>query len=174
MIEWLNEPRFLGFSIAQLWIFLSPILAAFFGAVLVHILGGRRSLADHKLTLDYESEVAARQVRREKLLQAYEWIDNAEPSRLDFLKLDPDERFERTKLFAKGMALVKLFGSEALCSKVDEYIEMLNGSRDFNFDDLMNALRDELRHRYGLEPTKSKYKWVDFRKVTMRESGEDK
>jgi hypothetical protein len=163
-----NEPFLLGISVSQIWNFVNPFLAALGGGYVVLRFDRAKAKESHRLTLDYEAEVAARSVRREKLLEAYELIDAALPDRLSFLELDAEEAFERTKLAGRGMGLVKLFGSENLCESVDKYVEMLNGNGNFNSSDFMNDFRDELRGSYGLKTTASRYRWVDFMKKNIK------
>ena len=159
----------MGLSISQIWSILSPFLAAILGGYLVLYFDRKKAKKNHRLKLEYEGEIAARIVRRDSLLRAYEWIDAAMPDRLTFLELDAEEAFERTKLAGQGMALVKLFGSERLCASVDRYVEMLNGECEFDSSEFMNDFRDELRDFYALEKTESRYRWVDFTKKKARD-----
>lgn len=170
----MSEERILLFGLTawEVWTLIGPLVSAILAAVLALLLHRSKAQADHRLSLDYEAEIASRNVRREKLLMAYEWIDAAEPGRLQLLSLPPDEAFERTKLAGKGMGLVKLFGSEQLSIGVDQYIEMLNGNGSFNSDEFMNLFRDELREGYGLGKTNSRYKWLDFKKLEPEHTAE--
>ncbi|WP_134678509.1 hypothetical protein [Paracoccus ravus] len=160
----LDEPLLFGQSLKQLWIFFGPLVSGLVAAVLAHHLSARRDVSAHQRQLDYEAKIAARSIRRAKLLEAYQTLDRTEDARLDFLDLDPEERFKRTQERSAAFTQLKLFGDEPLCVLVDQLIEDFKAGQ-WSTDALMNALRDRVRNDHGLEETKSRYKWVDFKKV---------
>ena len=64
--------------------------------------------------------------------------------------------FERSE----AVGVVKLFGDENLCQQIDRIVEV---GEMANTAEFMNDLRDRVRDDYGLEPTESRYKWIEFR-----------
>lgn len=159
---WFDGPLIFGLSALQLWLFAGPILSGFIGALAAHWLNARRDRMNHALKLDYESAVAAREVRRDKLLQAYELIDKACPSRRAILDLDAADELALMQDFDRGIALVKLFGDKALNGEIDLLIGALAEGRGplFNERTFMNHLPDRLRSEYGLDLTRSRYGWT--------------
>ena len=115
------------------------------------------------MRLDYEAEVAARQVRRERLLDAYRTLDASEPQRMEYLNNNEDTKlsFEEFSELVRerGTALgdVLLFGDEELAGQIQRIIDE---GGEYDTGTLMNLLRDKLRAQYGIEETKARYKWV--------------
>ena len=155
---------------ASLIIFVFGVFALFLpsllSAWLVYFFGIRRDNLQKKSELDYESEVAARQIRRAKLLEAYHLIDSGLPDRLEFLQLPSEQHMERAASYTRGLGLVKLFGDEDLSSDIDRLIDNFNkGKSDFSIDIFMNKLRDSVRKDHGLQITSARYKWLDVKPV---------
>ncbi len=117
------------------------------------------------MQLDYEAEIAARQARREYLLEAYRTLDATEPKRLEYLANNEHEKLsfeEFSKIIRKrGPAFgdVLLFGDEELAGHIYRIIEE---GGDVNSDALMNLLRDKLRAQFGIERTVARYQWVEI------------
>ena len=163
-----------GYTISQIWVLVSPLLAGLLAAWITHSLNRKRDETGHQLRLDYEVETAARQIRRDKLLRAYEMLDAAEPARMEYLELDTETQLLRVQDRGRALAVIKLFGTENQCDLVDEYIDALSTRTPHGFGPLMNNLRDQLRVDYGLELTVSRYKWVDFKmNATKTQSNEE-
>jgi hypothetical protein len=112
------------------------------------------------MRLNEEATVAARRVRRERLLEAYRRLDASEPQRTAFKGLAYEEVVALLMGRVAAFSEVNLFGDELLCKQIDLMIEQ---GVDYDTSHLMNPLRDLLRLEYGLEMTTARYKWVDVK-----------
>ncbi|MCV2882857.1 hypothetical protein [Actibacterium sp. XHP0104] len=159
-MSWFDTPIILGFSAAQAWVFVAPLLAGFVAAIITHWLGIKRDKRNHRIQLEFEEKVAARQVRRDVLLGAYRKLDASEPQRLNHRNVSFDEAKHLLRQRAEAFADLNLFGNEELASQLEKLLEQSSNSYDTSI--VMNSLRDALRKEFGLELTATRYKWLEI------------
>jgi hypothetical protein len=170
-LAWYNLPIIWGLSAVQIWIAVGPFASGVLAALITHNLTRRRDQENHRLRLEEEARVAARRVRRERLLEAYRALDASEPQRVAFQELAPNAYAELIKKMAAAYSDINLFGDEELAAAIDEIIA--RGS-EYDTSIIMNLLRDRLRVEYGLEPTRARYKWVEVKlNKTVRPNSEE-
>ncbi len=161
-VEWYAEPLVFGASLSAIWFVLWPIVSAALAAFATHLLTRRRDKENFHLRLEEEAKIASRQIRRERLLDAYRALDASEPQRTNFKSIAPDS--EEMALLAKRRAAalseVNLFGNEQLAGELDVMFEQGNA---YDTSRIMNYLRDFLREEFGLEVTEARYRWAEVR-----------
>ncbi len=147
----------------EIWTLLGPVVSAIGAALLTHALTRRRDRANVQLRLEEEAKIAARQIRRERLLDAYRALDASVPQRVQYKKVSEKEHQELIKRRTAAFTDVNLFGDEELAKQIEEIIE--NG-QESDTSKIMNLLRDKLREQFELERTEARYKWVEVKLVT--------
>ena len=163
-VAWYAKPILFGVSASEIWQVLGPLISAFVATIATYYLTRRRDQESFRLRLEEEAKIAARKVRRERLLAAYSALDASEPQRVSFKGVENHVYAELLKERAAALSDINLFGDEDLAKQLEVIIEQGSG---YDTSILMNLLRDKLRKEYGLEPTEARYKWVE---VTLKET----
>ena len=158
-LAWYGKEFAFGLSIAQVWIFLSPILAGLIAAWFTHRL----------------REKSERQRKKEewlatKLAEAYQMVTDA----LEHPGMDPDEAFRRKLLLEKAINTVDLYGDAQTKGVAQQIAADYAAQKDWIvYEPLLTKLRDRFRESIGLERLADPVRTLKFARTSAEHKAEE-